>query len=101
MIIIFYFSAFLVIVIAIFYCFGYGYLFNGISKTYLKGKSSANIDDGKYFKSNVIHTSSPKLWEEAPNYNAQPLPKNILDDLKQSNTASFVVVKNGKLLHEE
>ncbi|MBQ0152156.1 MAG: serine hydrolase [Chryseobacterium sp.] len=96
-----YLLAILIAALILLYLLGYGYLFNGISKTYLKGKSSANIDDGKYFKSNIIHTSSPKLWEEAPNYNSKPLPKNILNDLKQSNTASFVVVKNGKLLHEE
>lgn len=91
----------LIIIIVLTYIFGYGYLFNGISKTYLKGKSSANIDDGKFFSGNTIVTKNPVLWEEAPGYNATELPQNITDDLIHSHTASFIVVKNGKLVHEQ
>jgi CubicO group peptidase (beta-lactamase class C family) len=101
MTILIYFVTFIVIVAVLFYVLGYGYIFNGISKTYLKGKTSANIDDGKLFSSNLIHTGSPKLWEEDPEYNKKELPKNIAEDLEHSNTASFIVVKNGKLVHEQ
>ncbi|MCS3530003.1 serine hydrolase [Chryseobacterium sp. JUb7] len=91
----------LIIAIILVYIFGYGYLFNGISKTYLKGKSSANIDDGKLFSSNIIATENPVLWEEAPGYNTTELPQNIVDDLTHSHTASFIVIKSGKLIHEQ
>lgn len=101
MIILFYISLFLITVAILFYIFGYAYLFSGISKTYLRGKSSANIDDGKFFTSNIIHTTNPVLWDEHPDYNKKDLPKNIVDDLTQSNTASFLVIKDGKLLHEQ
>lgn len=101
MIIFIYFVTVIVAIIAIMYLLGYAYLFSGISKTYLRGKSSANIDDGKLFSSNLIATKTPKLWEEALEYNKTELPKNIVDDLIQSNTASFLVVKNGKLVHEQ
>ncbi len=101
MIILIYFLTFIVLAALLFYLLGYGYLFSGISKTYLRGKTSANIDDGKFFTSNLIATESPKLWEEAPEYNKTDLPKNIVEDLIHSNTASFLVVKNGKLVHEQ
>lgn len=101
MIILVYIATFLVVVAVIFYFLGYSYLFSGISKTYLRGKLSANIDDGKHFRSNIIHTSKPVLWDEAPEYNQSELPKNIVEDLIHSNTASFIVVKDGKLLHEQ
>ncbi|SUX47041.1 serine hydrolase domain-containing protein [Chryseobacterium indoltheticum] len=101
MIILFYISLFLITVAILFYIFGYAYLFSGISKTYLRGKSSANIDDGKFFTSSIIHTTNPVLWDEHPDYNKKDLPKNIVDDLTQSNTASFLVIKDGKLLHEQ
>ncbi|GAA4163424.1 hypothetical protein GCM10022217_32420 [Chryseobacterium ginsenosidimutans] len=101
MTILIYFVTFFVIVAVLFYIFGYGYIFNGISKTYLRGKTSANIDDGKFFSSNLIHTESPRLWEEDSEYNKKELPKNIVEDLIHSNTASFIVVKNGKLVHEQ
>lgn len=89
------------ITVAAAYIFGYDYLFSGISKTYLKGKTSANIDDGKLFPRNLIETEEPKLWEEDSEYNKKELPKNIVEDLKHSHTAAFVVIKNGKILHEQ
>lgn len=101
MIIFVYFLTGIIAVVIIMYLLGYAYLFNGISKTYLRGKSSANIDDGKLFSSNLIATKTPELWDEAPEYNKTTLPKNIVDDLIQSNTASFLVIKNGKLVHEQ
>lgn len=101
MIILFYIALFLITVVILFYIFGYAYLFSGISKTYLRGKSSANIDDGKFFTKNIIQTTNPVLWNEHPGYNKKELPKNIVDDLIHSNTASFLVIKDGKLLHEQ
>lgn len=94
-------ALFFVLITLALYIFGYGYLLNGISKTYLKGKTSANIDDGNYFTKNVISTKNPKVWEKAENYNKKELPKNIVDDLNHSNTASFLVIKNGKLVYEQ
>lgn len=89
------------IVVLAMYTFGYSYLFNGISKTYLKGKTSANIDDGNFFTKNIVETKNPQPWEKAGEYNKTDLPKNIVEDLKNSNTASFLVIKEGKLLHEQ
>ncbi|MDR6516073.1 serine hydrolase domain-containing protein [Chryseobacterium camelliae] len=83
------------------YLTGYGYIFNGISKTYFKGKLSANIDDGPYFQSNRVAAASPKPWEKAPEYNTYTLPQDLMQDLEFSRTASFLVVKNGKLVHEQ
>ncbi|MCW3167614.1 beta-lactamase family protein [Chryseobacterium sp. 09-1422] len=96
-----YFIVFLIVLTAIVYILDYGYLINGISKTYLKGKASAHIDDGKFFSKNVIETKSPKPWVKADNYNKTDLPKNIVDDLNIGNTASFLVIKDGKLVHEQ
>lgn len=96
-----YFIVFLIVLTAIVYILDYGYLINGISKTYLKGKASAHIDDGKFFRKNVIETKTPKPWEKADNYNKTDLPKNIVDDLNIGNTASFLVIKDGKLVHEQ
>lgn len=96
-----YFIVLLIVLTAIVYISDYGYLINGISKTYFKGKSSAHIDDGKFFSRNVIETKTPKPWVKADNYNKTDLPKNIVDDLNIGNTASFLVIKDGKLVHEQ
>ena len=92
---------FFALVIALTYSFGYDYLFNGIRQTYLRGASGSTIDDGKYFPSHTIAKGNPVLWEKDSLYNKKSLPKNLVQDLKNSNTASFLIIKNGKLLHEE
>ncbi|AZA59156.1 serine hydrolase domain-containing protein [Chryseobacterium shandongense] len=101
MTILIYFVTFIIIAAILFYLLGYSYLFSGISKTYLKGKMSAHIDDGKFFSYNVIAADNPIPWEKDSEYNKISLPKNIVDDLHHSNTASFLVVKNGKIIHEQ
>lgn len=101
MTILIYFVTFIVVAAVLFYLFGYSYLFSGISKTYLKGKMSAHIDDGKFFSHNVIAAGSPIPWEKDQEYNTTSLPKKIVEDLNHSNTASFLVIKNGKLIHEQ
>lgn len=88
-------------IIALIYSLGYDYLFSGIAKTYFRGKTSATIDDGTLFSNNTIRTSQPQPWEKDNNYNKAKLSSAILNDLKQSNTTSFLVIKDGKLLHEQ
>ena len=92
---------FFAVLIALSYSFGYDYLFNAIRQTYLRGESGSTIDDGKYFPSHTIAKGNPVLWEKDSLYNKKALPKNLVQDLKNSNTASFLIIKNGKLLHEE
>lgn len=88
-------------IVALTYAFGYDYLFRGISKTYLRGVTGSTIDDEKHFPSNVIAKGNPIPWEIGSMYNKNPLQKELVEDLKSTNTASFLVIKNGKLLHEE
>lgn len=88
-------------VVALTYAFGYDYLFRGIRQTYLRGENGSTINDEKYFDSNVIAKGNPIPWIKDSLYNRQQLPKNLVKDLKDTNTASFLIIKNGKLLHEE
>ena len=87
--------------IALSYTFGYSYLFKGIRETYFRGESGSNIDDGTYFPTHTIAKGQSVPWEKDSLFNKKPLPKNIVEDLTQSKTASFLIIKNGKLLHEE
>lgn len=87
--------------IALSYSFGYSYLFKGIRETYLRGTTGSSIDDGTYFPSNTIAKGIPIPWEKDLLYNKTALPNNFVEELKNSNTASFLVIKNGKIVHEE
>jgi CubicO group peptidase (beta-lactamase class C family) len=95
------FVAILALLIALTYSFGYDYLFRGIRETYLRGETGSTIDDGKYFPSNTIAKGTSKPWIKDSIYNKNPLPKELVENLKKTNTSSFIVIKNGKLLHEE
>ncbi len=88
-------------IVALSYAFGYDYLWSGISKTYLRGETSATIDDGNLFSSHTILAAKPKSWTKDSVYNKNKIPEILSQQLKQTKTAAFVVIKNGKLLHEE
>ncbi len=91
----------LAIIVALIYALGYDYLFKGIAKTYFRGETSATIDDGELFPKNVILAENPKPWIKDSLYNKTHLPKALVKDLEASNSVSFLIIKNGKLLHEQ
>lgn len=95
------FVASLALLIALAYSFGYDYLFKGIRETYLRGETGSSISDGTYFPSHIIAKGESRPWENDSLYNEKPLPKDLVEVLSQSKTVSFLVIKNGKLLHEE
>ena len=87
-------------IIAIIYSLGYDYLFSGIAKTYLRGKTSATIDDGSLFSSNTIKAGIAQPWEKDQNYNSKALSAAMIKDVQTTKTASFLVIKDGKLAQE-
>ena len=96
-----YVIGFIAIIIALAYALGYAYLFKGIAKTYLRGKTSATIDDGKLFPSHLILAGDPRPWPKDPQYNKKKLSEPLAQNLTATHSAAFVIIKNGKLLHEE
>ena len=89
------------VLIALSYTFGYDYLFKAVRETYLRGETGSSIDDGQYFSKHLVAKGKAIPWEKDSLYNKKPLSKTLGDDLKQSKTASFLVIKNGKLRYEE
>ncbi len=96
-----YFVMVLALTIALSYILGYNYLWSGITKTYLRGETSATIDDGALFPSHTIITTNPKPWIKDSLYNTNKIAAALTKKLEQTHTAAFIIVKNGKLLHEE
>ena len=91
----------LAVLIALAYSLGYDYLFKGLRETYLRGETGSSIDDGKFFPSHLIAKGISKPWTKDSLYNKKPLPKDLVEDLEKSKTVSFLIIKNGKLLHEQ
>lgn len=88
-------------IVALAYVFDYDYLFKGVAKTYLRGENSATIDDAKLFPSNTIIAGTPRPWKKDSLYNSKKLPARLQKDLQQTHTASLLIIRKGKLLHEE
>lgn len=96
-------NIFLLVVAAIIlaiYISGYNYLFKGVRLTYLRGESSSTIDDGKFFPSRIISKGKSKPWPIDINYNKKPLSPELEKHLKDTESVSFLVIQNGKLLQE-
>ncbi len=89
------------ILIGLTYVFDYDYLFRGIRKTYLRGEGTATINDEKLFETNIISAGNANPWRRDSLYNKKKLPQALQKNLEETNTASFLIVKNGKLLYEE
>jgi CubicO group peptidase (beta-lactamase class C family) len=79
---------------------GHGYFWKALSATYLQGHSTAHIDDADNFAQRKIATTLPLVWEKDTVFNKTPLNTAMLSYLQQYKSAAFVVIKNGKLLHE-
>lgn len=79
---------------------GHGYFWKALSATYLQGHSTAHIDDAGNFAQRTIATAKPLPWEKDAAFNKSSLNSVMLSYLQQYKSAAFVVVKNGKLLHE-
>ncbi|MEC5157266.1 serine hydrolase domain-containing protein [Chryseobacterium sp. MP_3.2] len=86
--------------VAITYALGYNYLFKAVGKTYLLGETGATINDGENFPSNIIAKGTARPWIKDSLYNKTALTNALGQNLKASNTASFLVIKEGKIIHE-
>ena len=83
------------------YTFGYDYLYRAVRETYMRGDSGSTIDDGKYFPAHTLPQGHPIPWKKAADYNRKPLPSTLKENLTETNTAAFLVIKNGELVHEQ
>ena len=54
--------AFVVLVIAALWISGYGFILTAVSRTYLAGHPTANIDDYKTFDTRVVESSELQEW---------------------------------------
>lgn len=76
------------------------YVFRAFVHTYLKGHSTANIYDYQDVDNRVIATKNPQAFELHEKYNQIELPKELKHKLKDYQSVAYLILKDGKLLHE-
>jgi CubicO group peptidase (beta-lactamase class C family) len=94
----------LLTLIAIVYLSPYRYLLRGVSLTYLQGRNSAYLYDKKDFylrKVSIKSGAEAYPLSKANGYNKTSLSPRLSDMLKQTGSASFMVLKNDSIIAEQ
>jgi len=91
----------LALLIAGIYISGNGYVIRAFQKTYLKGHTTAYIDDYVDFDNAVIKAGTPQPWKLHEKYNQLRLTDTLRKELEDFQTIGFGIFKDGKLLYEE
>lgn len=79
---------------------GNGHVLNGLSKTYLIGKSKPDIDDQHYFHTREIKTGTAVPWKLSKAYNSSAISDEPLVRLSTYETTAFVVIWKDSLFFE-
>ncbi|MGQ1908666.1 serine hydrolase domain-containing protein [Marinifilum sp. RC60d5] len=61
----------------------------------------ANIDDYKIFENKEVLVENGIDWPEADSYNKQKLDQEDREYLESHETVAYLIIQNGKLIHEE
>jgi len=80
---------------------GNSHILNGITKTWMIGKSKPDIDDKKYFDLREIKNGIPQPWKKSSNYNRISLSEKILTDAETYGTVAFLVIHNDEIISEK
>jgi len=59
------------------------------------------IDEYPIYENRTVSAGEHHPWEEHALYNQKPIPQNLQDSLEYYRSVSFVVVKDGQLVHEQ
>ena len=82
-------------------CFDVSYLFRGIWCTYLRGESSAQIDDHKFFYTRTVSGGQPYEIPLGYNFVSTIENKKLKKILKSSESVAFLVVQNDSVRLEK
>ena len=69
---------------------GNAYIFRGLQLTYLKGESTANIDDYVDFDNRTIRAKNPIEWEKVANFEQVKLTPTLQNALDTDETVAFL-----------
>jgi len=91
----------MILAIAGLYVTGNRYIIPAVRSTYMKGYTTANIDDHPYFKNQVIKAGQPQSWPRHESYNHIQLTDTLRKELEDFRSIGFAFFKDGKILYEE
>lgn len=90
----------IVLLIAGAYLFNFDYLLRAVRTIYLKGHTTAFLEDYQSFDNRVIATGAPQAWDLHPKYNQVPATDKLQKTNQETGTVAFLIIKDEKIFHE-
>ena len=87
--------------IALLYITNHEYLLKGIRLTYLRGYTSASIDDWQYFNTRTVEKGLEKPWNLAVQEDNEELSEHLRAKLEELESVAFLVIKDDSIRYEE
>ncbi|MBI4945266.1 MAG: serine hydrolase [Bacteroidetes bacterium] len=81
---------------------GKTYIYKGFVNTYMKGRSTADIDEYKIFDNRVVKAGiQHSEWALRKDYNSTKIPSQYMGDMAKMQTIAYLIVKEDSIRHEE
>lgn len=76
------------------------YLLKAVRTIYLKGYTTAYLEDYKEFDNAVIDNNVPQPWPIHKNYNTVEASENLVDIHEKNGTIAYIIIKNDSIWYE-
>lgn len=86
--------------ILILYIFDVDYLLRAVKTVYLKGHTTAFLEDYKEFPNRTIQKGTAQPWAISKAYNSVPATDKLNTSHKNLQTVAFLIIKNDSIWHE-
>lgn len=86
--------------ILILYVFDVDYLLRAVKTIYLKGHTTAFLEDYKEFPNRIIQKGTAQPWAVSKDYNSVPATDKLTTTHKNFQTVAFLIIKNDSIWHE-
>ena len=88
------------LLVALLFASGHGYIWSAFSKTYLVGNPTANINDHAEFNTREIANAAPQPWLLHPQFEPGVIPAPLEEYLTANGGVAFLVIHRGQILAE-
>ncbi len=90
----------LALTIATLYITDTDYLLKAVRTIYLKGHTTAYLEDYKEFDNQIIENTTPQPWPNHVNYNTSKETEKLKSVNKANGTVAYVIIKNDSIWFE-
>lgn len=94
------FSVTTLLVVLLFYIFDIDYLFRAVRTIYLRGYTTAFLEDYTHFPNRKIEKGVAQPWNLASDYNSVSATKTLAENHKNLKTIAYLIIKNDSIWHE-